>query len=97
MRCDLFASFVFSNMPSAKKQKEAVVLQFGPKTTDEFVFGIAHIYASFNDTFVHVTDLSGKETISRITGNLQSRFVLKCRDCWAAFVFVIWTIHYGLV
>ena len=34
----------------------------------EEVFGIAHIYASFNDTFVHVTDLSGKETITRITG-----------------------------
>ena len=26
----------------------------------ETVFGVAHIYASFNDTFVHVTDLSGK-------------------------------------
>jgi small subunit ribosomal protein S14e len=26
---------------------------------------------SFNDTFVHVTDLSGKETISRITGGMQ--------------------------
>jgi small subunit ribosomal protein S14e len=32
------------------------------------VFGVAHIFASFNDTFVHVTDLSGKETIVRITG-----------------------------
>ena len=35
------------------------------------VFGIAHIYASFNDTFVHVTDLSGKETITRITGGMK--------------------------
>ena len=26
----------------------------------ETVFGVAHLYASFNDTFVHVTDLSGK-------------------------------------
>lgn len=32
------------------------------------VFGVCHIFASFNDTFVHVTDLSGKETIARITG-----------------------------
>ena len=32
------------------------------------VFGVAHIYASFNDTFVHVTDLSGRETIARVTG-----------------------------
>ena len=35
------------------------------------VFGVAHIYASFNDTFVHVTDLSGRETICRITGGMK--------------------------
>ncbi|KAJ3874326.1 40S ribosomal protein S14, partial [Lentinula edodes] len=34
-------------------------------------FGVAHIFASFNDTFVHVTDLSGKETISRVTGGMK--------------------------
>jgi len=37
----------------------------------ELVFGVAHIYASFNDTFVHVTDLSGKETIVRVTGGMK--------------------------
>lgn len=37
----------------------------------ELVFGVAHIYASFNDTFVHITDLSGKETISRVTGGMK--------------------------
>ncbi|KAG5220692.1 ribosomal protein [Salix suchowensis] len=37
----------------------------------ELVYGVAHIYASFNDTFVHVTDLSGKETISRVTGGMK--------------------------
>jgi small subunit ribosomal protein S14e len=40
----------------------------------EQVFGVAHIYASFNDTFVHVTDLSGKETISRVTGEFRALF-----------------------
>ena len=40
-------------------QQEQVVL--GPQAKEgENVFGVAHIYASFNDTFVHVTDLSGK-------------------------------------
>ncbi|KAJ7039670.1 hypothetical protein C8F04DRAFT_1392356 [Mycena alexandri] len=29
-----------------------------------FAIGVAHIFASFNDTFVHVTDMSGKEAIS---------------------------------
>ena len=32
--------------------------------------GICHIYSSFNDTFVHITDISGAETISRKTGGM---------------------------
>nr|Q9XEK6.1 RecName: Full=Small ribosomal subunit protein uS11; AltName: Full=40S ribosomal protein S14 [Syntrichia ruralis]AAD23964.1 ribosomal protein S14 [Syntrichia ruralis] len=35
------------------------------------VFGVAHIFASFNDTFVHVTDLSGKETSLVLTGGMK--------------------------
>lgn len=34
-------------------------------------FAVAHIYASFNDTFVHVTDISGRETIVRVTGGMK--------------------------
>ncbi|KAF1742802.1 hypothetical protein MXB_311, partial [Myxobolus squamalis] len=37
----------------------------------EEIFGVAHIYASFNDTFVHVTDLTGSETISKVTGGMK--------------------------
>merc|ERR1712126_528628 len=55
-----------------KTQKEEQVISLGPQEADgENVFGVAHIFASFNDTFVHVTDLSGKETISRITGGMK--------------------------
>lgn len=44
----------------------------GPNARDgEHVFGVAHIFASFNDTFVHVTDLSGRETLSRVTGGMK--------------------------
>ena len=50
-----------------KVQKEEQV-SLGPQVVEgENVFGVVHIFASFNDTFVHVTDLSGKETIARIT------------------------------
>ena len=36
-------------------------VSLGPQIAEgEQNFGVAHIYASFNDTFVHVTDLSGK-------------------------------------
>lgn len=51
-------------------QQEAPTL--GPQVAEgQTVFGVAHIYASFNDTFIHVTDLSGKETIVRVTGGMK--------------------------
>merc|ERR1712000_612399 len=37
----------------------------------ESKWGVAHIFASFNDTFVHVTDVTGRETISRVTGGMK--------------------------
>ena len=55
-----------------KVQKEEVQVSLGPQVREgETVFGVAHIFASFNDTFVHVTDLSGRETISRVTGGMK--------------------------
>ena len=43
------------------KQQQEENVQLGPQVAEgEFVFGVAHIFASFNDTFVHVTDLSGR-------------------------------------
>lgn len=43
----------------------------GPVRDGSQVFGVARIFASFNDTFVHVTDLSGQETIARVTGGMK--------------------------
>merc|ERR1719223_1790759 len=46
--------------------------QLGPQVREgEEVFGVAHIFASFNDTFVHVTDISGRETFTRVTGGMK--------------------------
>ena len=57
---------------SGKKAKEEEVKYYGPKVSDgDLVFGCAHIYASFNDTFVHITDMSGAETICKITGGMK--------------------------
>merc|ERR1711948_84542 len=53
---------------------EEVQVQLGPQVREGVeVFGVAHIYASFNDTFVHVTDLSGRETLCRVTGGMKVR------------------------
>merc|ERR1739847_156059 len=65
--------FLTSNMaPEKKVVKEEEVVKLGPQVADgENVFGVCHLYASYNDTFVHVTDLSGKETIVRVSGGMK--------------------------
>lgn len=57
-----------------KVRAAAAETSLGPQVGEgELVFGVAHIFASFNDTFVHVTDLSGKETITRVTGEFNKQ------------------------
>eukprot|EP00178_Gracilaria_changii_P005656 TRINITY_DN19419_c0_g2_i1.p1 TRINITY_DN19419_c0_g2~~TRINITY_DN19419_c0_g2_i1.p1 ORF type:complete len:152 (+),score=20.76 TRINITY_DN19419_c0_g2_i1:36-491(+) len=59
------------------KAKERVVEEVKPLHTypgarvGEDVFGVCHIFAGFNDTFVHVTDLSGRETMVKVTGGMK--------------------------
>lgn len=64
--CFVFESIllIMSGKRKGKAKEEAPVVQLGPQALDgENVFGVAHIYASFNDTFVHVTDLSGRYVV----------------------------------
>lgn len=37
--------------------------------TDE-KWGVAHIYSSFNNTIIHITDLTGAETVARWSGGM---------------------------
>uniref|UniRef100_A0A7C2ZC31 Small ribosomal subunit protein uS11 n=1 Tax=Ignisphaera aggregans TaxID=334771 RepID=A0A7C2ZC31_9CREN len=39
----------------------------------ELKWGIAHIYASFNNTIIHITDISGAETVARGSGGMVVR------------------------
>ncbi|KAF3527944.1 hypothetical protein DY000_02043427 [Brassica cretica] len=51
----------YSRRKTREPKEETVTL--GPAVRDgEQLFGVVHIFASFNDTFIHVTDLSGRET-----------------------------------
>merc|ERR1712224_1081991 len=61
------------NMPPKKVvKKEKEVERLGPEVRDdEIIFGVAHILATWNDTFIHVTDLSGRETYCRVTGGMK--------------------------
>lgn len=58
--------------------QESKVTYYGPpkvgadnRADKENVFGVCHIKSTFNNTFIHVTDLSGRETYSRITGGMK--------------------------
>ncbi|KAI5304000.1 ribosomal protein S14, S11 [Ascosphaera pollenicola] len=58
--------------PKQKTAKGGENVNLAPLASEgELVFGVARIFASFNDTFVHVTDLSGRETICRVTGGMK--------------------------
>lgn len=54
-------------------------VSLGPQIAEgELNFGVAHIYASFNDTFVHVTDLSGKYVkFSFLTNSMKRNFIVE--------------------
>ncbi|KAK7813349.1 40s ribosomal protein s14-3 [Quercus suber] len=71
-----------SRRKTREPKEENVTL--GPATREgEQVFGVAHIFASFNDTFIHVTDLSGRETLVRITVLTKEKNCLNSLDvCW---------------
>ena len=51
----------------AKAELETVTKEI-PKTKVEDKWGIAHIYSSYNNTIIHITDLTGGETVSISSG-----------------------------
>ena len=59
-----------SKKAAEPKDNTTLNLRLAPKE-GELVMAVCHIYASFNDTFVHVTDPSGRETIVKVTGGMK--------------------------
>ena len=41
------------------------------------VIGVIHILASWNDTFIHATDITGRETYCRVTGGIAAERLLQ--------------------
>ena len=55
-----------------KEKKKEQVISLSPQVAEgENVFGVCCTFAHFSDTFVHVTDLAGKETICHVTGRIK--------------------------
>lgn len=62
----------YKSMPPKREPKQSTDKNYGPNVeTGATVYGCCHIFASFNDTFIHVTDLSGRETFSKVTGGMK--------------------------
>ena len=56
----------------AQEEEGKPIQNLGPQDLQgEDLFGVCHICATFNDTFIHVTDLSGRETYARVTGGMK--------------------------
>jgi len=47
-------------VPPIKKQKK-------------LKWGIAHIFASYNNTIIHITDITGSETIAKVSGGMVTK------------------------
>jgi small subunit ribosomal protein S11 len=39
--------------------------------SDKLRWGIAYIYSSYNNTIIHITDITGTETISQASGGMM--------------------------
>ncbi|KAJ6795157.1 40S ribosomal protein S14-like isoform X1 [Iris pallida] len=59
----------------------------GPTVREkEYAFGVAYIFPSFNDTFIHVTDLSGRETLVRNIGGMKVKADMDASSSYAAML-----------
>lgn len=65
--------------PEAKKEVKEAPKDAGKKPAPkkdfqrkrrELVWGIVHIYASYNNTIIHITDITGTETVARVSGGM---------------------------
>ena len=41
------------------------------KNQDEMRWGIAYIYSSYNNTIIHITDMTGSETLAKASGGMM--------------------------
>jgi small subunit ribosomal protein S11 len=42
-----------------------------PSKYGEIRWGVAHIYSSYNNTIIHITDITGTETITKASGGMM--------------------------
>lgn len=73
-------------MDKEKTEKKIEKTKEESKTKKKEIEAVVNIYASFNNTLVHVTDMSGK-TISKVTGGMVTKHNrLKANPTVAMFI-----------
>ncbi|CAD7691475.1 unnamed protein product [Nyctereutes procyonoides] len=72
---------MYGNGSSQGEGKEGKIgHQLGPHVVEGGnVFGVCYIFASFNDSFVHVSSLSGKEIICCVTRGMKD-VTQRCKE-----------------
>ncbi len=55
---------------SEEPKPEENVAPTSSKKQQQPKFGVAHIFSSYNDTIIHITDITGAETISLKSGGM---------------------------
>lgn len=58
---------------SEEVKTEAPVKKEVKQEKKQEVWGVLHIYSSYNNTHLHVTDLTGTETIVKVTGGMVTK------------------------
>jgi len=53
-----------------KKEPQHVMPKLFARRKEPYFQGVAHIYSSYNDTIITITDLTGAETIARQSGGM---------------------------
>ncbi|XP_010424761.1 PREDICTED: 40S ribosomal protein S14-3-like [Camelina sativa] len=66
-----FLDYNFSSSRNTREPKEDNVTLGLTVREGEQVFGVVHVFYSFSDTVVHATDLTGRETLVRVTGRMK--------------------------
>jgi len=63
-------------IPKVKtEEKTPKKRSFNRKITEDKneVWGVIHIYSSYNNTHLHVTDITGSETITKVSGGMVTK------------------------
>lgn len=70
--------------PMSQEEAKGGEARLGLPSPRRSEVGIAWIYASYNNTVIHITDLTGAETIARVSGGMIAKADRDKPSPWAA-------------